>query len=233
MNQRPTMMCILTTALLIVGCGGLERRSPEAPRDTRQELVDAAAVAVRIMRNDPAGRSLDYLLRHARGVMIFPQIVKAGAFLGGEGGAGVMVSRNNDGVWGSPAFYGMGGGSIGFQLGVQRASAILVFMNERVMRSAVRTGITLGIDATLAAGADSIEAAASTKTFMRDIYYFSNVEGLFAGISLDGTLIDTDDTANQNYYESSKATAEAILLERRFSHPGAEKLKNALMTPSR
>lgn len=222
----------LFLVLAIAGCTTLEPTAPAVPRNPRQELVDAAAVAVKIMRNDPYGRSLNYLLEHARGAMIFPQIVKAGAFLGGEGGRGVLVTRDAAGAWSAPAFYGMGGGSIGFQLGIQRASAILVFMNERVMRSAITTGITLGVDATLAAGSNSLEAAVSTKTAIRDIYYFSNVEGLFAGLSLDGTLIDTDDAANQAYYESPEATAEAILLERRFSHPGAESLISALMTPA-
>lgn len=199
----------------------------EGYRNPQQELVDAAAVAVKVMCENPDNRSLNVLIDNASGVLIYPRIIRAGVLLGGEGGRGVLVARSPDGNWSAPAFYVMGGGSMGFQFGMQRASVIMVFMNDRVLNSAIRTGVTLGVDASVAAGSASAKFSASTQTVYKDIYYFSNEEGLFAGISLEGQIINTDHPANRNYY-GEDATPEGILLENRFENPGSAILKDVL-----
>jgi len=213
--------------LFFAGCASNLIVSGEGYRDPQQELVDAAAVAVKVMGENPDNRSLNVLIDNATGVLIYPRIIRGGVLVGGEGGRGVLVSRDADGNWTSPAFYAMGGGSLGLQIGMQRASVILVFMNDRVLNSAIRTGVTFGADVSVAAGSASADFSASTQTAFKDIYYFSNVEGLFAGISLDGQIINADYPANRNYY-GEDATPEGILLEKRFDNPGAGILKDAL-----
>ncbi|MGE0086633.1 MAG: lipid-binding SYLF domain-containing protein [Desulfococcaceae bacterium] len=199
----------------------------EGYRSPEQELVDAAAVAVKVMCDNPDNRSLNVLIDNASGVLIYPRIIRAGVMLGGEGGSGVLVARTADGNWSSPAFYVMGGGSMGFQIGMQRASVIMVFMNDRVLDSAIRTGVTVGADVSVSAGSAGADFSASSQTAFKDIYYFSNVEGLFAGISLEGHIINADHPANRNYY-GEDATPEGILLENRFDNPGAAVLKDML-----
>ncbi len=215
--------------LFFAGCVSMTQTGfvAEGYRDPQQELVEAAAVAVKVMCENPDNRSLNVLIDNASGVLIYPRIIRAGVLLGGEGGRGVLVAKSADGNWSGPAFYVMGGGSLGFQIGMQRSSVILVFMNDRVLNSAIRTGVTVGADASVSAGSAGAAFSASTQTAFKDIYYFSSVEGLFAGISLEGQIINTDHPANRNYY-GENATPEGILLENRFDNPGADVLKDAL-----
>ncbi len=211
------------------GCVSMDQSAhvEEGYRDPQQELVEAAAVAVKVMCENPDNRSLNVLIDNARGVLIYPRIIRAGILFGGEGGRGVLLARNADDNWSEPAFYAMGGGSFGLQIGMQRASVIMVFMNDRVLNTAINTGVTIGADASAAAGSAGADFSASTQTAFKDIYYFSNVEGLFAGISLDGQIINADHTANRNYY-GEDATVEGILLENRFDNPGSRVLKDVL-----
>jgi len=213
--------------LFFAGCASNLTVLGENYRDPQQELVEAAAAAVKIMGENPNNRSINILIDNASGVLIYPRIIRAGVLFGGEGGRGVLVARDADGNWTSPAFYAMGGGSLGLQIGMQRASVIMVFMNDRVLNSAINTGVALGADISAAAGSAGADFSASTQTAFKDIYYFSNVEGLFAGISLDGQIINADHPANRNYY-GDNATPESILLEKRFDNPGAGILKDAL-----
>jgi lipid-binding SYLF domain-containing protein len=181
--------------------------------------------------------SLNYLLQQASGVMVFPQIIRGGFFLGAQAGRGVLTARSEQGEWSSPAFYDMGGGSAGIQVGVQRASMILVFMNKRVLETAVRSGFTMGVDASFSAGSSSVDAAFQSDMVSKDIYYFSNIEGVFAGISLGGRLISPDPQATRTYYSYEEnvdqVTPEAIVIQQKFDHAGAMVLKTALKTSAK
>ncbi|MEZ4528341.1 MAG: lipid-binding SYLF domain-containing protein [Desulfobacterales bacterium] len=229
MGKRILSVICPVMLLFFAGCVSMDQSGPaeEGYRDPQQELVESAAAAVKVMCEDPDNRSLNVLIDNARGVLIYPRLIRAGALLGGEGGRGVLVAKSADGNWSSPAFYVMGGGSMGFQIGMQRASVIIVFMNDRVLHSAIRTGVTVGADASVSAGSAGADFSASSQTVYKDIYYFSSVEGLFAGISLEGQIINADHPANRNYY-GENAAPEGILLENRFENPGAAVLKDAL-----
>jgi len=221
----------LTLLLPIAACSLTANVNYGSMKSLQQEVVEASAVAVKIMRSNPDNCSLNYLLKHAKGVLIFPSIVKAGFLFAGEVGKGVMAARDEDDNWSSPAFYNMSGGSAGIQIGLQRASVILVFMNDRVFNSAIDSGLTLGIDATAAAGPNSLNMAASTKTLYSDIYYFASVEGLYAGIAVDGCVISISSNDNQQYY-NSEADPREILLEGEVDNPESKVLKVALTTLS-
>jgi lipid-binding SYLF domain-containing protein len=230
MKRYFRVMVVLMIALGIAGCAGMGGGS-DSGSGQLQDIVEASARAVRHMRAGSDNESLNYLLQHARGAMIFPQVIKAGILFGGEGGKGVLAAKDETGQWSAPAFYGLGGGSVGFQAGVQRASLILVFMNEKVLNAAIQTDITLGVDAALAAGSASYTAGVTTGTAFKDIYYFSNIEGVFAGISLDGRIIGIDETSNHAFYGQEVQPRE-ILLEQKYDHPAAAALKQALGTPA-
>ncbi len=229
-NIRWHICLMLLFPVLISGCVSMnENLSGEEGQNAQQELVDAAAVAVRVMCGDADNRSLAVLIANARGILIYPRIFRAGVLFGGEGGKGVLLARDADGKWGNPAFYAMGGGSVGLQIGMQRTSLIMVLMNDRVLESAIRTGVTLGADASFAIGSEGAGLAADSQNVHKDIYCFSNTDGLYAGVSLEGRIINTDHPANRRYY-GEDANPEGILLKNSFDNPGALVLRDALNT---
>ena len=199
---------------------------PSAPdASPQQKIVDRSAEAFRRIRSaqHPA---LEYFIEHAHGVMIFPRIIKASMIFGGEGGNGVLLAKDARG-WSAPAFYSMGAGSAGLQVGYQEATVVLFFMNEAALRSTIERGITLGADATVAAGSVGGSGEGAATTAASDIYQFIEVGGLFAGLSLDGTVVGARDSFNQAYYGAS-ATPHGILIERKHTSPGATALHQAL-----
>jgi len=232
MHRTFTLICCVILAATLAGCYGFRDTTPSGDVSYRQSLIDKAAVTVRSMRASREASSIGYFLKHARGVLIFPGIVKAGFIYGAEGGNGVLVAKDAGGHWSAPAFYTLAGGSFGLQVGVQEASVVLVFMNDRALEGAVKSGLKLGADVSLAAASEGAKGEASTITAFKDVYYFADVGGLFAGVSLDGSVIKVRGSLNEKYYGYG-ATPEAIVLERRFDHPGALLLKNALSAAAR
>ncbi|OIN99792.1 MAG: hypothetical protein AUJ49_10650 [Desulfovibrionaceae bacterium CG1_02_65_16] len=217
---------------LVAGCYGAHNTAESNPAHYEQGLVDKAAATVRGMRTDPTFRNLDVYLRHARGVLILPSVIKAGLIYGGQGGNGVLLSRAEDGSWSSPAFYTLGGGSIGLQIGVQEAAIVLVFMNDKAFKSAIDTGLTLGADATVAAGTEGLTGEVASTHVFKDVYYFADVGGLFAGVSLEGGVIHVRDGLNKTFYGRS-LTPREIVLERKVEAPSANQLKQTLTVSSK
>jgi SH3 domain-containing YSC84-like protein 1 len=213
---------------LLIACSRSEpARSPSGSDSPQQAIVESAAAALGSMRANGRFHALDGYLASAHGVMIFPRLVKAGLVFGGEGGTGVLVARKADGAFGAPAFYSIGGGSVGLQIGYQEASLVLVFMSERALLSALQRGVTLGTDVSVAAGTMGDASQARRQSSARDIYYFADVRGVFAGMSLDGAVVDARDSHNTAYYGAG-ATPQGIVLEQRFDRPEADVLRRAL-----
>jgi lipid-binding SYLF domain-containing protein len=143
-----------------------------------------------------------------------PDVVKAGLVFGGRGGKGLMAVRGSDGTWSNPTFITLGGGSFGFQAGVQSADVVLVFRNRRGVDNIVNGKFTLGADASVAAGPVGRSAQASTDGQLKaEIYSYSRARGLFAGIALDGAVIAIDNRANRRVY-GRDVTARMILENR-------------------
>jgi len=223
----PAMSLLLLLGLL-GGCYGAHNTAESNPAHYEQGLVDKAAATVRGMRSDPTFRHLDVYLKNARGVLILPSVIKAGLIYGGQGGNGVLLSRAADGTWSSPAFYTLGGGSIGLQIGVQEAAIVLVFMNDKSFKSAIDTGLTLGADATVAAGTEGLTGEVASTHVFKDVYYFADVNGLFAGISLEGGVIHVRDGLNKTFYGQS-LTPREIVLDRKVDAATARALKESLI----
>jgi len=151
------------------------------------------------------------LLNEAQAIAVIPDVVKAGFVVGGRRGKGLIAVRGADGSWSNPSFIILTGGSIGFQAGIQSADVILVFRNGRGVDSIVNGKFTLGGDASVAAGPVGRSAQASTDEQLKaEIYSYSRARGLFAGISLDGAVMQIDKKANAAVY-GSDATSRMIL----------------------
>ena len=156
----------------------------------------------------------DKLLDEARAIVVIPDTVKAGLIIGGRRGHGLMSVRTADGTWSNPAFVRITGGSIGFQAGVQSSDVVLVFRNERSLESIVNGKFTLGADAGVAAGPVGRNAAALTDGQLKaEIWSWSRARGLFAGVALDGAVLQIDDDANVAVY-GPNSTPRAILENR-------------------
>ncbi len=194
----------------------------------QQQLVDRASLAAQELLNDRDGKDAQYVLRRARAVMICPQVFRAGFLLGGQGGSCVLTARDGGGSWSAPAFYGMGGASIGFQAGVQDAQVMLLIMNEKGLRAVMDSQLKLGADATatfvdLGGGIEG----ATTAALRADIVGFTRARGLFAGISLGGSLMSTKSDWNQAYYGRPYA-AQQIVLAMEATNPAADPLREVL-----
>jgi lipid-binding SYLF domain-containing protein len=178
---------------------------------------DASRVLSEILRI-PEESIPSKLLREAQAIAVIPDVVKAGFVVGGRRGKGLIAVRGSDGTWSNPSFIILTGGSFGFQAGVQSADIILVFRNGRGVDSIVNGKFTLGGDASVAAGPVGRSAQASTDEELKaEIYSYSRARGLFAGIALDGTVIQIDKKANAAIYGSNATTR--MILEGRAEKP--------------
>ena len=156
----------------------------------------------------------DKLLDEARAILVVPDTIKAGLVLGGRRGHGLMSVKGTDGAWSNPVFVTLTGGSVGFQAGVQSADVVLVFRNDRSLDDVVNGKFTLGADAGVAAGPVGRSAAAATDGQLKaEIWSWSRARGLFAGVALDGAVLQIDDEANTAVYGSA-ATPRAIFESR-------------------
>jgi lipid-binding SYLF domain-containing protein len=153
-----------------------------------------------------------WLLERAYGIVVVPRVVKVALSFGGRGGRGVMAVRNPDGSWSNPVFVTLGGGSFGFQFGVQSTDVVLVLMSRRSVEGIAGGKVTLGADASVAAGPLGRSSAAATDpTASAQVLSYSRSSGLFAGLALDGTWIVIDNAANETAYGISDVLASQIL----------------------
>lgn len=141
------------------------------------------------------------LLRDAKAIAVIPDVLKVGFVFGGRRGEGLISVKAPDGTWSNPSFVVLGGGSIGFQAGVSSTDVILVFRTQRGVDSIVNGKFTIGADASAAAGPVGRTASAATDQQLRaEIYSYSRSRGLFAGVSLDGSVLKIDYDANAAIY---------------------------------
>ena len=134
--------------------------------NAQEREIQRADNAVRVLSEIlaiPEESIPERLLREAEAIAVMPDVVKAGLVFGGRGGKGLMAVRGSDGTWSNPTFITLGGGSFGFQAGVQSADVVLVFRNRRGVDNIVNGKFTLGADASVAAGPVGRSAQASTR----------------------------------------------------------------------
>ncbi len=140
------------------------------------------------------------LLDRAEAVAVFPGVLKAGFLVGGRGGSGI-ISRRVTGGWSAPAFFKLGGASVGLQIGASKTDFVLLFMNEDALKGLLEDKFELGGEASAAAGPVGRAASATTNlTFDAGILSYSRSKGLFAGLELKGAVINPDNNLNEALY---------------------------------
>lgn len=143
------------------------------------------------------------LLRDAYGLAIIPNVLKGSFILGARFGNGVLLVRDENQGWHAPIFVTLTGGNVGWQVGVQSSDIILVFKTRKSVDGLLSGKFTLGVDAAAAAGPVGRQASAGTDAKLQaEIYSYSRSRGLFAGVSIDGSVIQIDQIANATYYRS-------------------------------
>jgi SH3 domain-containing YSC84-like protein 1 len=196
--------------------------------DPPQFLVDNATLTLESMMGGTEGSQAQQFLRRARAVVICPNIFRAGFFFGGEGGTCVMVSRGDDGAWSNPAFYSLGSGSFGLQIGIQNAQLIMLIMTKGGLNALLNSQFKIGADAGLTVATLGAGVNGSMSTGLNaDIISFSKSQGLYGGISLAGSVLSNDSGTEQAYYGSA-LDARQIVVDMQGSNPGANPLRATL-----
>jgi lipid-binding SYLF domain-containing protein len=175
-----------------------------------QRVADSADVLDQLLRI-PEQSIPPAMLARAYAVAVVPSVVRIGFGLGARRGKGILVVRQDDGSWSNPAFITLTGGSFGFQAGVQRTDVVLVFKTRRGVDDIANGKLTLGADASIAAGpvGRSVEGATDIR-FQAEIVSYSRARGIFAGVSFAGSGVTMDRKANAAFYSSPSMTPEQI-----------------------
>ena len=195
----------------------------------QQELVDRATLAAQDVFADRQGHDARALLPKARAVMICPRVFKAGFLFGGEGGGCVLLARGGQGSWSSPAFYSVGGGSFGLQAGIQDAEVMMFILTDNGLRSVMDSQFRFGAGASVALVTigGGVEGATTTN-LNADIVAFARTRGLYAGVSLQGSVMSADSGGDEVYYNQPVGTVD-IVKAMRVNNPAADPLRAVLM----
>jgi len=228
MNIKKLAACFLTLCL--------SAPTAFATNDEKEvERVKDAGLVMKEILNIPDDIPQD-LLDKAECIVVLPSVKKGAFGVGGSYGRGVMICRGGEhytGAWGAPALYALEGLSIGVQLGGQATDFVLLVMNPKGARSLLSSKVKLGADASAAAGPKGRTAEGATDVVMNaEILSYSRNKGLFAGISLEGSTLRSDGSANEKLY-GRKLTAKEIIVEHKVGVPAcAHQLVSMLQSKS-
>jgi len=193
-----------------------------------QLLVDQAKLTAQNLLNDKDMPDLRYWMKRAKAVLIVPSLLKAGFLVGAEGGSGVLLTRDAKGVWSYPAFYTLGAGSFGLQIGLKSSETIFLIMSDGGLQALLENPVKLGADVSMAVGPVGGGVSGATTTNLRsDVYSFSKSKGLFGGISFDGAVAVPRNDMNEAFY-GKPANSKEIVLQRMFANKSADSLRRSL-----
>jgi len=206
MHMRTSVVTLLTSLTLTIAATTVHAQAREEGR-----LLYAGQVLTDIRTERDKGIP-DRLLERAYGIAVFPDLTKAAFFFGGRRGHGVLVVRDKQGRFTNPVFVTMTGGSFGWQWGVQLTDVVLVFTTPKGIEGINGGKVTLGADASVAAGPVGRQASAATDvSFRSEVYSYSRSHGVFAGLALDGSVMTMDDNANAAFYKKPGVASGDIL----------------------
>src|SRR5881398_2056045 len=203
LSKQLLFTSISAIVLLSVFTNASSQTDRELSARKAREAADQSAKAARVFDQIMATREKSIpqdLLDRAEAVAVFPSVIKAGFIVGGRGGSGVL-SRRVAGGWSAPAFFDLGGGSIGLQIGAASTDYILLFMNEHAVESLLSDKFEIGGEGSAAAGPVGRSASASTDVKLNaQILSYSRSKGAFAGLELKGVVIKPDNENNSPVY---------------------------------
>ena len=196
---------------LLIGMAG-QAAAQTAAKDIHDEIEQTtkAATVFREIMSAPDKAIPQRVLDNTDCIAVFPSVLKAAFGVGGRGGRGVAVCRNA-GHWSAPAYFNIGGGSFGFQIGVESTDYIMLFMTPESAKSLLESKVKLGGSMSIAAGPIGREAGADTDAkFNSQILSYSRSKGLFAGVALEGAVIETADSDMKDVYGPNTTSREVL-----------------------
>jgi lipid-binding SYLF domain-containing protein len=226
--MKNNMLLIALALLFILPAFPEDKGKKEMKEDQR---LGESAVVLKEILGMPEGIPKD-LLDKSVCVVVYPSVKKAAFIVGGSYGRGVVTCRSGKefgGPWSAPSMFALEGGSFGFQIGAQATDFVLLIMNESGANSIMSSKVKLGADASAAAGPVGRNASAETDVVMKaEILSYSRAKGLFAGISLEGSTLRSDDGANKAVY-GKELSAKEIVREGKVATPAAAKRLLAIL----
>lgn len=205
MRFRNIFSTILGTLVLALAASGAHAQA------AREEgvLLQAAQV-LEELQGTPEKGIPDRLLQRAYGIAVFPGLLKAAFFFGGRHGDGVFIERDKEGHFTSPFFVSINGASFGLQFGGEKDDIVLVFTTRNGVEGVTGGKLTLGADASVAAGPVGRDASANTDFSLAEVYSYSRAKGLYAGIAVDGSVLNVDGGSNAAFYKKRGVLASEI-----------------------
>ena len=196
-----------------------------ADKEDAQGIVTKAEVTVSSFLRNKDFAWFNANIHRAKGLLIYPQVLKAGFILGGSGGTGVLLVRDEKtGSWSQPAFYTLGGVSFGLQIGGEAAQVVVMVMSQKGIDSLYTSKFKLGGDTSFALGP---VGAGAKSNVTADFISFAESKGLYAGLNLEGSYVSVRGSLNKSYY-GRDITPVQIIVEERAVNPGSAKLRDTL-----
>jgi SH3 domain-containing YSC84-like protein 1 len=187
----------------------------------QQKLVAESQASFSNFLRDPEMTWFQQNVGRAKGILIAPEVLKAGFIFGGSGGRAVLIARDpKSGKWVGPAFYALATASVGFQAGIQVSEMITLVMTDKGMNSLLLPSFKMGPDASVAVGP---VGAGAKSNLAADLIAFSRAKGVYGGLNVDGTIVNTSDDWNQAYY-GKKVASPDILVRMSVHNKGADAL---------
>jgi lipid-binding SYLF domain-containing protein len=200
--MRSLVLTAISAAALLVGMPSSQPLAAASSSKDAARLQDSSEVLKEVL-NTPEDIPQD-LLDRADCVIVIPSVKKAAFIVGASYGRGAMSCRTGehwDNPWSAPSMMALEGGSFGLQAGGQSTDFVILVMNTRGANSLLSSKVKLGADASAAAGPKGRTASADTDIYMRaEMLTYSRAQGLFAGVSLEGSTLRPDNDANERLY---------------------------------
>lgn len=226
LNVGMMILAFLATGILLASY------TPATAKDREQVqgLVDKARITFNDFMHDPNYIWLHENLDHAKGVLIFPEVIKGGFIWGGSGGTGVLLVRDQrTGNWSEPAFYTIGSVTFGLQIGGEAAEVVMLAMSQKAIDSVLSSSVKLGGDVSIALGpvGGGAKANAGVPNVTADFVSFAKAKGLYAGLNLEGSIVGVRGSLNKAYYGRNVRPAD-IIVRHAVSNRGSDELRAAL-----
>lgn len=200
-----------------------------ARADDPPKLVDRARLVVEEMRRDGSIDATD-LLRRAKAVMIVPELSRGGIVIGAQGGGGLLLVKQPNGGWSAPAFYSIGGPTLGLQVGLQTAKVVFFVMSDAALQRWLRGDFKFGTQDGMAVFIEGSQGPTGKTSQGADVIAWIRANGAYAGITAEGTSISFNEDENRSYY-GKILTPEEIVIRGIVTSPDADALRRALATP--
>jgi lipid-binding SYLF domain-containing protein len=215
-------------ALTLLACAS-SATAQSRDQKIADELVAKATATIESLGHNKRYEALNEALVRSQAVLLFPHLLSAGFVVAGARGSGVLLVRDSaTGHWVGPAFYSLTQVSVGLQAGASSSEYIVVVHSQRALETLFKTGLRLGIDASLAVGPVGSGGGAAMTS---DVDVFSRVKGVFVGIALDGASLHIRAPLAAAYY-GKPATPADILVDRTVSSPAGDALRTAVEVAS-